>query len=79
MATFPKNKQEELAKTAQESSRNDKKIQISLNGKVVDLHAPFPVSPAGETPHVGHSLKVAYASPDDAFAMARELIEKKGP
>ncbi len=68
--TFGKEKQAELAALA--ASSNGKPVRIILNGKEVS----DPVLTPGGT---GHSIKIPYASADEAYATARILLVSPPP
>jgi len=73
--TFSKEKQAELARIAEESASGSRRVRIVLNGKVVSEREPF-ASPAADRPfHTGHSIKVTYATADEAFETGRTLIK----
>jgi len=68
--TFGKEKQAELAALA--TSSGGKPVRIILNGKEV----ADPVLTPGGT---GHSIKIPYASADEAYAVARILLAPLAP
>lgn len=72
--TFPKEKQEELARIAVESAADHKRVKVTLNGKVVSESDPFPPSTAEHPVHTGHSIKVKYDSTEEAFEAAKALM-----